>query len=86
MLLPRNIERHELIGLSIKITESKNPTLLGLEGKIIDETQNTITIQSKNSTKKIIKNQIKMRIKINQKEMIIDGNQLVGRPHERIKK
>ena len=70
----------------MKVIESKNPTLLGLEGKIIDETQNTITIKTKNSTKKILKNQVKMKIETGNKSFIIIGKDLVGRPQDRIKK
>ena len=82
--MTKNLERHELIGLSIKIIESKNKSLVGLNGKIIDETQNTLSLQTANSIKKIIKNQITMKIKSNQKEIVIEGKDLVGRPHERI--
>ena len=74
--------RHELIGLEIEITISKNPNLVGLKGKIIDETQNTITIKTKIGNKKIIKSQIKMKIKNQETE----GKEIVGRPEERIKK
>ena len=82
MQFPKDIVRHEIVGLSIKIVESKNPSLLGLKGKIIDETKNTITIQTKTSTKKIIKDQIKMEIG----NKLIEGKHLVGRPHERTSK
>ena len=39
-----NILRHELIGLKIRITKSENNTLIGLEGKIVNETKNTLTL------------------------------------------
>ncbi|MEK6934486.1 MAG: ribonuclease P protein subunit [Nanoarchaeota archaeon] len=80
--MPEKITRHELIGLKVEITNSANSSLKGIKGKIIDETKNTITIETKNNHKKIIKSQVKM--KINNKE--IDGTDLVGRPEERIKK
>ncbi len=84
--MPQKILTHEFIGSIMKVIESKNPTLLGLEGKIIDETQNTITIKTKNSTKKILKNQVKMKIETGNKSFIIIGKDLVGRPQDRIKK
>lgn len=76
--------RHELIGCNIKIIESKNHTLVGLKGKIINETQNTITLQNQRVTKKIIKNQIKIRI--NNQTKVINGEDLIGRPYDRIRK
>ena len=51
-----------LIGSFAKVVDSKNKTLIGNEGKIINETRNTITIQTKYNQKKLIKNQIKLQI------------------------
>ena len=82
----RQFVRNEIIGLPIEIIGAKNPSLVGLKGMIIDETQNTITIKIKKLTKKLIKNQIKMKIKFNNEEITLDGSALVGRPEERIKK
>ena len=74
----------ELIGLTIEITNSKNKSLIGLKGKIIDETKNMLTIEKNNIIKRIIKNQStlyfpKQKIKIN-------GKFLIGRPEDRLKK
>ena len=82
MVMPKNLVRHELIGLTVEIVDAKNANLNGLQGKIIDETKNLLIIETKNSTKKIIKNQVKMKIK----GTIIKGEELVGRPGEKIKK
>lgn len=51
-------ETGRLIGEKIKIKKSSNRCLVGIEGEIIDETKNTITIKTKNGEKKILKNQI----------------------------
>ena len=79
------IERHELIGSNIKIIGSKNQSLIGIKGKIIDETKNMLVVQGK-TKKNIIKNQVKMEIKFNNERVIIDGRVLVGRPVDRLKK
>ncbi|MFH1209571.1 MAG: ribonuclease P protein subunit [archaeon] len=50
-----------LIGSYIEIIESKNKSLIGLKGKVIDQTKNTITIDCKNKTKKIILSQVKIK-------------------------
>ena len=81
----KEIVRGELIGLSIEVIDAKNPSVVGIKGKIIDETKNTIVIQS-DKVKKLIKNQIKMKIKLKDKIIEIDGKNLVGRPEDRIKK
>ena len=66
----------ELIGLNVKIL-SKN-----IEGRIIDETKNMLTIEHKGVKKQMIKNGNVFKFK----ETKIDGKMLVGRPEERIKK
>ncbi|MBL7147386.1 MAG: ribonuclease P protein subunit [Nanoarchaeota archaeon] len=48
-----------MIGSPIEITESKNKSLIGLKGNVIDETKNTLTINTKKGIKKAIKSQIK---------------------------
>ncbi len=73
--------RKELIGLTIKIVDSKNKANIGLEGKIIDETKNLLIIKSKGKIRKIIKKDVV--IEINKKK--IRGEQLIGRPEERLK-
>lgn len=73
--------KDELIGSVIEVVGSKNKTLLGLKGKIIDETKNTITIKN-GKTKKLMKSHV--QIKINNK--IIEGKSLQKRPEDRIKK
>lgn len=82
----KNVTKYELIGLDIKIVRSKNQDLLNLKGRIIDETKNMLIIQSNNKIKKIIKDQVTIELKMNNKLMQIDGKLLVGRSEERIKK
>jgi ribonuclease P protein subunit POP4 len=48
------------IGKLIEIIDSKNKTLIGIKGKVIDETKNTLTIQTKSRIIKIIKTQVKI--------------------------
>lgn len=79
--------RTELIGCSIQILDAKNKSLIGIQGKIVDETKNTFTIETKDhSRKKLIKNQITMKIKMKNQAIEIEGKGIVGRPEERIKK
>lgn len=77
------IARGELIGVRIKIEDSKNKSIIGLQGKIIDETKNMLKIETNKGKKTIIKDQVKINfIDYNQ---IIDGKILKKRPEERIK-
>lgn len=37
--------RHELVGLSIEVSDAPNPDLVGLTGHIVDETTNTLVLR-----------------------------------------
>ena len=85
-LNPHNILKHELIGLEIAITSSPNKTLNGLQGKIVNETKNMITIAVGESLKKVLKAQIVFETTINNQKISIDGKKLVARPEDRLKR
>jgi RNase P/RNase MRP subunit p29 len=48
-----------LLGKTVTITAAANNSIKGKKGKIIDETKNTITIETQNKKLTIIKSQIK---------------------------
>lgn len=45
-ITPAELPYHELIGLLVKVDSSCDPTLNGLSGRVIDETRNTIKIET----------------------------------------
>ena len=55
MITPQNILRHELIGLNVQVTKALNPLSRNIKGEVIDETQQTILIRTKNGDKKLLK-------------------------------
>ncbi len=69
----------ELIGSYVKVVDSKNKTLVGLEGKVIDETKNTITFED---GKKVIKSHVMLEVN----GEIVEGKTIQKRPEDRIKK
>jgi len=78
----KRIMRGEIIGKYVKIIDAKNKTLIGIEGKIIDETKNTITLETKRGRKKLIKSQITLNFI--KEGVIINGKKIALRPEERI--
>ena len=80
------ILKQEFIGTQIKVVRSNNKSLVGLEGKIIDETKNTFRIQTRNGVKMLLKSQISFQTEIERKKVVIDGNKICFRSEERIKK
>jgi ribonuclease P protein subunit POP4 len=82
----KDIIRHEIIGLNVEIVKAKNPSLIGIKGKIVDETKNMITIKQDSEMKNVLKDQAVFNIEIGNKIFQIDGKLLVGRPEDRLKK
>ncbi|MBS3159654.1 ribonuclease P protein subunit [Candidatus Woesearchaeota archaeon] len=76
------LENKILIGKKIKIIEAKNKALIGIEGKVQDETKNMLILENK----KLIKDQVTIKISDNNKEYIIKGKNIRGKAEERIKK
>ncbi len=86
MVTKTNILKHELIGLDIEVVEANNKSMIGLKGKVVDETRNILVIETKNGEKKILKKDLKIKTEVEGEKIIITGKKLVGRPEDRIKK
>jgi len=82
-----NILFHEWIGLKIKISECSQTGLTNLTGKIIFETKNMLVLRTLNGIKKIPKKIIrKCILYLPSTVCFISGNQLIGRPEDRVLK
>ncbi|MCD6445631.1 ribonuclease P protein component 1 [Candidatus Bathyarchaeota archaeon] len=87
MKVTSNIVRYEFIGTEAKIVKSKNPSYIGISGKILDETKNTFTILHEGKRKKIVKDIAVFHFKFEDGTIVeVDGKILVGRPEDRLKK
>jgi len=86
MRSPTNIARHEFIGLDVVVVDAKNKSLIGIQGEIVDETKQSFIILDEKSEKHVLKKGTSLKLKINNQELIIKGDILVGRPEDRIKK
>ncbi len=51
MITIDNITSHEFIGLHTEVTQSSNPQIIGLNGRIIDETKTMFKKNTKNGIK-----------------------------------
>jgi len=84
---PRNILRHELIGLRARVAESRNPCQVGIEGVIVDETMKTIVIETPRGRKRVFKEEVKLVLWLpDGTRLLVDGRELRGRPEDRLKK
>ena len=78
MITKKNILNHEFIGQNVKIKSQKS--------MIIDETQNTFIILKKKIEKIIPKKENMFVFDINNEKLKINGNKIMQRPYNRLKK
>ena len=85
-ITPQNILRHELIGLTVKLSDAKNPAIKGVRGAVVDETKNTLKILSSRGPLMIPKNIATFRFNLPDGVQVdVDGRRLAARPENRLK-
>ncbi len=86
---PKDQLRLPFMFKKIKVIDSKNKSLIGIEGIIFDETKNTFLLKTRKGLKKIIKENCTFKLEFEYKgkkrKIIFDGKIIKKRPEERIK-
>ena len=82
--IPPNKE--EFIGCPVIIEHCSDPTWIGKNGIIVNETQHLYLIEIKNSIKKIEKKTAIFQVTLPEKTIRINGSKIIYRPEDRIKK
>jgi ribonuclease P protein subunit POP4 len=81
------ITQNELIGLNAKVTKSTNRDSMGISGRVIDETRNTLVIRQNNNDKVVPKETTIFQFTLSDGSVVeIEGNAIIGRPEDRVKK
>jgi ribonuclease P protein subunit POP4 len=84
---PEEIVRDELIGLEVRVVESANRSQAGLEGRVVDESRQTLSIETEVGVKVLPKDQCTFSFLLPSGERVqVEGKLLVARPEDRIKK
>lgn len=78
------ISRHELIGLDTQVVESSNLELVGLNGRVINETKSMVTINTKKGKKMIPKLTSHLKFFVGSESFLVKGSSITKRPFERI--
>ncbi len=87
-ITPRNLIRHEFIGLKAEIIDSYNKYYIGISGLIVGETRNTVLILGNDGKIRRIPKALctflitlpsGLRVKVN-------GQVIIGRPEDRLKR
>tara|TARA_A100001037_G_scaffold306752_1_gene354966 strand:- start:3662 stop:3916 length:255 start_codon:yes stop_codon:yes gene_type:complete len=77
-----NIINLPWLARNLEVTQSTDPTLIGVSGMVQDETRRTITVQTERGTKTLAKDTIRFKID----DVEIDGSKVGQRPEERVGK
>ena len=87
MKITASIVQHEFIGLETKVVRSSNPHVVGISGRVVDETRNTFTILQNDDRKVVVKDTAVFDFVMPDGTVVeIDGKVIIGRPEDRIKK
>ena len=84
MITSENIAYHELIGLHTVIVNSTNSQVVGLSGKIVDETKSMFVLETSNGLKSIPKSISQWGFDLDGKKITLDGASLLRRSYERV--
>lgn len=82
MRTPKTILQHELIGLRCRVVEARNKAHVGIAGTIRDETMKTLVV----GEKVVPKAGSTFRVHLDEQTVDIDGDAVLARPEDRIKK
>jgi ribonuclease P protein subunit POP4 len=80
-----NLRKHELIGLPVVVSASTDPSLVGVQGVVTDETRNTITVETPKGEKQVPKHGTSFTFAI-QGGVRVEGDEILFRPEDRIKR
>ena len=85
MINPKNLIKHELIGLDVEVCESVNVNVC-IHGKVVDETKNMLIIKTFGIVKKIPKKENSFIFTLPSREKVkVNGSKILARPEDRIK-
>ncbi len=84
--LAARLARDELIGRQARIAVTHDPTLLGREGTVVDETMKTLTLDTGEERFTVSKRGQRFAFTLNDHIVLLDGHAIAHRPEDRIKK
>ncbi|HKZ89983.1 MAG TPA: ribonuclease P protein subunit [Thermoplasmata archaeon] len=80
-----SLRKDELIGLRVRVVRATDPGLVGVEGRVVDETRNLLVVEAEGREKRIAKQGTRFRFDV-RGSVDIEGDDIRFRPEDRIKK
>lgn len=53
MMSPETLVRHEIVGLEVEVVDASNPDLVGVAGRVVDETEQTVLVERNDRTDEV---------------------------------
>ncbi|WP_433623601.1 ribonuclease P protein component 1 [Halomicrococcus sp. NG-SE-24] len=63
-LTPETLPKHELVGLHVRVVSATNPDLVGIEGRVVDETMRTLSVESASRVRQVQKRGTKFEFRL----------------------
>ncbi len=82
----KSIVLHELIGLKVRVKDSKDSSRIGISGIVCDETKGTVSIKNGSSISMVPKLGSVFVFREGRKAYVVEGKEINFRPHERVSK
>ena len=82
----RNIAAHELIGLGVEVARCTDRKMEGMRGIVVDETKNTLVIESRGKEATVPKRACVFRFTLPEGKAEVDGRLIAVAPEDRTKK
>jgi len=87
MINKQNLKQHELIGLHVEVIDAQNKASIGLQGKVVDETQKTLVICDASTLfKTVFKRGSVFEFRLPDEKVVVKGDEIAFRPWERVNK
>lgn len=72
-------------GLEVKVTESFDPQKKGITGIVLEETQNTFVLGTKEGKKIVPKKECEFEFTLGEEKVMVKGKEILKRPEDRVK-
>jgi ribonuclease P protein subunit POP4 len=82
-LTPETLPRHELRGLHTKVAAASNGSLVGIEGPVVSESENTLVVEQGGRTKRVPKAGATFEFALEGEHATVAGERLVANPARR---
>lgn len=53
MMAPETLVRHEIVGLDVEVIDAPNADLVGVAGRVVDETEQTVLVSKDDGTDEV---------------------------------